>query len=76
MKRLANVREVLGTLKHRKPTQIFCPRCTSPKITLSSTFDLWLTPQRYVCKECGYTGLIVMELENAEKEEKGNENLP
>jgi len=72
MKPLANVREVFGTLKHRRPTQIFCPRCASPKINLSSSFDFWLTPQKYICPACGYAGPIVMELEKEEKE-NGNE---
>jgi hypothetical protein len=35
--------------------------------------DLWLTPKSYICEECGYTGLIVMELEK-ENEENTKEN--
>jgi transposase-like protein len=71
MKMLKNVREVFKTLKHRKPTRIYCPRCCSPKIHLYSSFDIWLTPQKYVCNNCGYIGPIVMELE---KEEENSEN--
>jgi transcription elongation factor Elf1 len=67
MKPLENVREVLKTLKHRKPTQIYCPRCCSPKISLSSSLDYWLTPKKYVCNNCGYTGSIIMELEKEEE---------
>jgi transcription elongation factor Elf1 len=67
MKPLKNVREVLKTLKHRKPTKIYCPRCCSPKISLYSSLDLWLTPQKYVCSNCGYVGSIIMELEKEEK---------
>jgi transcription elongation factor Elf1 len=67
MKPLENVREVLKTLKHRKPSQIYCPRCCSPKISLSSSLDLWLTPKKYVCNNCGYTGSIIMELEKEEE---------
>jgi len=67
MKTLENIREVLNTLKHRKPTAIYCPRCTSPKINLSSSFDIWLMPKKYLCKECGYLGPIVMELEKEEE---------
>ena len=63
MKRLQNIREVFGTIKHRKPTQIYCPRCASPKIALSSSLDIWLTPKQYYCPECHYHGIIVMELE-------------
>jgi transposase-like protein len=66
MKPMENVREVFNTLKHRKPTRIYCPRCASPKLSLSSTFDAWLTPRKYRCETCGYTGSIVLELEKEE----------
>jgi len=34
-----------------------------------SSFDLWLTPQKYVCTECGYIGPIILELEKEKEEE-------
>jgi late competence protein required for DNA uptake (superfamily II DNA/RNA helicase) len=63
MKKLDGVRDVLRNTKHRKPTQIFCPRCCSPKIHLNSSLDVWLTPRQYYCENCGYLGILVMELE-------------
>ncbi len=63
MGKLDGFREIIKNTKHRKVTQIFCPRCCSPKITLNSSLDLWLTPRQYHCEECGYTGILVMELE-------------
>jgi predicted RNA-binding Zn-ribbon protein involved in translation (DUF1610 family) len=66
MKLLQNIREVFKTLKRRKPSKIYCPRCGSPKIHLSSSLDYWLTPKKYVCENCGYVGQIVMELEKEE----------
>ena len=63
MGKLEGFREILKNTKHRKVTQIFCPRCCSPKIALNSSLDLWLTPRQYHCEECGYTGILVMELE-------------
>ena len=78
MKKLDGIRDVLKNTKHRKPTQIFCPRCASPKIALSSSLDVWLTPKQYYCEECGYLGMIVMELEKeieSEKEDK-KEKMP
>jgi len=65
---LGDIREVLKTLKHGKPSKIYCPRCASPNIHLSSSFDYWLTPKKYVCDDCGYSGLIVMELEKEENQ--------
>jgi len=67
MKTLETLRDVFKTLKHRKPTQIYCPKCASPKLSLHSSLDLWLTPHKYVCSECGYTGPIYMELEKEEE---------
>jgi hypothetical protein len=71
MKTLQNLRNVFKTLKHQNPTQKYCPKCGSPKLTLSSSLDYWLLPQKYFCKECNYTGTIYMELEK-EEEEKEN----
>jgi predicted RNA-binding Zn-ribbon protein involved in translation (DUF1610 family) len=67
MKLLQNVREVFKSLKRRKPAKIYCPRCCSPKIRLYSSLDLWLTPKKYICDNCGYVGPIVMELEKEEE---------
>jgi predicted RNA-binding Zn-ribbon protein involved in translation (DUF1610 family) len=66
MKLIQNLKEVFGSLKRRSPTKIYCPRCGSPNIRLSSSLDYWLTPKKYVCENCGYTGPIVMELEKEE----------
>jgi predicted RNA-binding Zn-ribbon protein involved in translation (DUF1610 family) len=69
MKLFENTREVLRTLKHKRPTLIYCPRCGNPDIKLSTGLDIWLTPKKYVCTKCGYVGPIVMELEEEKKEE-------
>ncbi len=63
MKKLDGIRDVFKNTKHRYPTQLFCPRCCSPKIELNSSLDVWLTPKQYYCPECGYHGILVMELE-------------
>jgi transposase-like protein len=68
MKKLDDIREALKTVKHRKPTQIYCPRCYSPKIHLTSSLAVFLTPKQYYCEDCHYVGMVVMELEK-EKEE-------
>ncbi|MGC8998280.1 MAG: hypothetical protein ACP5JW_02610 [Candidatus Bathyarchaeia archaeon] len=65
---LKNMREVLKTLKHRGSSKIYCPKCGSPRIHLSSSLDYWLTPKKYVCEDCGYVGPIVMEIEKEENE--------
>ena len=70
MKKTDGIRDVLKSAKHRKPTQIYCPRCASPKIELPSSLAVWLTPKEYYCENCGYRGIIVMELEVDEKEKE------
>jgi len=64
---LRNLREVVGKLQHRAPRAKVCPRCGSPKLILSSRFDMWLFPEQYVCQSCGYKGPIVLELEKEEE---------
>jgi hypothetical protein len=75
MKKLDGLSEILKNTKHRKTNPIFCPRCCSPKIQLNSSLDVWLTPRQYHCDECGYTGILVMELEE-DKEQTQEPNEP
>ncbi|MBS7621094.1 hypothetical protein KEJ32_03135 [Candidatus Bathyarchaeota archaeon] len=62
------MREVFRNLKRRGPSKIYCPKCGSPRIHLSSSLNYWLTPKKYVCEDCGYIGPIVMEIEKEENE--------
>jgi predicted RNA-binding Zn-ribbon protein involved in translation (DUF1610 family) len=63
---LGNIREVLKTLKRKKPSKIYCPKCTSPNIHLSDSINSWLGSRKYVCEDCGYSGPIIMEIEKEE----------
>jgi len=66
---LSDFREVLRGLRHKRfgeKTINVCPKCGSRYISLSSGFDTYprlygITPRRYVCKECGYSGALVVE---------------
>jgi len=60
---LENLLEVFKGLKRGKLVPKLCPRCGSLKLRLSSRFDVWLTPEQYVCENCGYKGPVVMEIE-------------
>ena len=68
MKKIDGVHGIFKNVKHQKPARIYCPRCASPKIALSSSLAVFLTPKEYLCENCGYLGIVVMELEK-EKEE-------
>ncbi len=72
----ANFREVIKELKHtnrKEKTVNACPRCASPKISLSSGSDTYprlygITPRQYVCSNCGYRGPLVLEKIEEQKE--------
>lgn len=67
MRILRDITSLFRAMKHRGPSKIYCPRCGSPEIALSSSLDYWLTPKKYVCAKCGYIGPIVMELDEEGK---------
>ncbi len=69
---LEGSREVFKGLNMRKKAEKFCPVCGSPKLRLSSKFDIWLTPEQYVCESCGYKGPIVMEINEENKPKREN----
>ncbi len=58
-----DIRDVLKALSRRRPGRSFCPKCGGSDISLSSGFDYWLTPRKYLCRECGYSGPVVLEVE-------------
>jgi C4-type Zn-finger protein len=67
--KVADFRKVIKDLKHQKITEKtikICPKCQSNKIEITSGLDTYprlfgITPSKYVCKNCGYSGPIVME---------------
>ena len=73
METLKGLHNLIKRLKWRSPSDSItklCPKCGSPNIDLSSIFDIWLTPEQYVCKDCGYKGSIVLEIEGRDESEK------
>ena len=74
----ANFRDVIKGLKHEKSGEAktkLCPKCTSPRLSISSGPDTYprlygITPGYYICSECGYKGPIVLE-QIKEDEKKG-----
>lgn len=72
---LADFSEVLKGLKHKKigeATTKVCPRCESPRITISSGLDTYprlygITPEKYVCNDCGYSGPLFLEQKKEKK---------
>jgi hypothetical protein len=41
-----------------------CPNCINPNISLVKEFTSgWLTPPKYYCPSCKYSGLLVLEVD-------------
>ncbi|MEM2399532.1 MAG: hypothetical protein QXW55_06185 [Candidatus Bathyarchaeia archaeon] len=71
MEKIKAFSEVLRNIKLRLSYSgnraLYCPTCGSRNVRLSSKFDVWLMPKRYVCEDCGYIGPIVLEIEAEER---------
>lgn len=70
METVRRLHGLVNKLKWKRPSTKSvkcCPRCGSSNIKLSSRFDVWLTPEQYVCKDCGYKGPIVLERERLDE---------
>lgn len=64
--RAGDLLNILRSLNRRKVDSFVCPRCESLNIDSSGFLDGWLLPNRFVCKDCGYSGFTVVELEKAD----------
>lgn len=73
MSRLKNLKDTLKLLKHSKPKPIFCPKCNSSNITSEALYGV--LPSMYTCKNCGYNGPVVLELEENEESNSPPENV-
>ena len=68
MSKLKDLKDTLKLLKHSKPKPVFCPKCRSSNISSEALYGV--LPSLYTCKDCGYNGPIVLELDEAEEPEK------
>jgi transposase-like protein len=64
--RAGDLLNILGSLNRRKVDQFICPRCNSLNIGSDGFLEGWLLPNRFVCKDCGYSGFMVVELERTD----------
>jgi len=63
-------------VRRRKVQRVrVCPICGSPRLKRESVFSGWLTPEIWVCLECGYRGPIYgeIEVEVGDESEEGEE---
>jgi len=55
-------KEFLKSLKRRHKGTLICPICGSKNVVLMP-FTGWLLPSTYMCKDCGYIGHLVVEVD-------------
>jgi predicted RNA-binding Zn-ribbon protein involved in translation (DUF1610 family) len=58
------IKELLDTFKKMKfssPKPVLCPKCGGYKIGVLQNYGI--LPSIYSCKECGYEGTIIIELQ-------------
>ena len=67
MKRVREFLDILKQIKHESPQPIFCPKCRSHNIYPKDTYGLF--PSTYSCRDCGYEGNVVFELDLEDKDE-------
>jgi hypothetical protein len=75
----SDFREVINALKHKKinkKTIKVCPKCRSKQIIISSGLDTYprmygITPTKYICSECDYSGSIILEQKEEETGQSG-----
>ena len=58
--------ETLKQIRHRRPKPKFCPRCKGHKIYPTSS--LGILPTTYRCSDCGYEGILVIEIDREPEE--------
>lgn len=67
---LRSIARVLKSLKRRSGVLV-CPKCGSPKISGSSPLDGWILPYKYRCPKCGYSGFLVLEVDERDVAKEG-----
>lgn len=66
MPKLREILDILRDAKHSTPKPVFCPNCKSAKMKLTENYGI--LPQKHICGDCGYEGIIVLELEEEDLE--------
>jgi predicted RNA-binding Zn-ribbon protein involved in translation (DUF1610 family) len=55
------VKDTLRQIRHRRPQPVFCPKCKGKNIYPVPNYGI--LPTTYRCRDCGYEGAFVLELE-------------
>jgi len=58
--------ETIRKLKRSGGAPRMCPRCGSMRIRIEGSLGGWLLPPMYSCEACGYSGRLVLELDESD----------
>jgi len=58
---LKRLLETLKHIRHSRPRPKFCPKCRGHNIYPASM--LGILPTTYRCRDCGYEGILVLEVD-------------
>jgi len=47
-----------------------CPKCNNPEVHRAGSIEGWLLPEQWTCDKCGYTGILIKELDTEKKKAK------
>jgi hypothetical protein len=64
-----DITEVLKNLRRGRSGLKLCPVCQSSELEVVSSLSIGLTPTQYICKKCGYTGPLFIEIEKDNNQE-------
>jgi len=56
--------QTLKQFRHQLPKPKFCPRCKGHNVYSDSI--LGILPTTYICRDCGYKGNIILEIDTEE----------
>jgi predicted RNA-binding Zn-ribbon protein involved in translation (DUF1610 family) len=66
VERLREFLDIFRQVKHQKPQPKFCPNCRSHNIFSKETYGA--LPLSYRCRDCGYEGIVVLEMDPEDQE--------
>ena len=67
MVRLRDFLDIFRQYKHQLPHPKICPKCRSHNIFSKETYGA--LPLSYSCKDCGYEGILVLEMDFEDQNE-------
>ena len=62
--------DAVKDLKYSGAAPKACPVCGSVNIKMRGSLSGWLLPAVYSCEQCGYSGSLVLELEEASEDQE------